>query len=61
MSKQISVRLSGKDLEMFNALKKHLGKGIIEPTEPAIVRGCIRYVYQREIEKKTTTKISAEE
>ncbi len=61
MSKQISVRLSGKDLEMFDALKKYLSKGIAEPTEPSIVRGCIRYVYEREIEGKADAGMTADE
>ncbi|MHA2232218.1 MAG: hypothetical protein ACXAB4_06990 [Candidatus Hodarchaeales archaeon] len=61
MTRQISVRLSGKDLEMFAALKKHLNKGIVEPTDPMIIRGCIRYVYQREIEGKSSADMITED
>lgn len=55
------MRLSGKDLDMFAALKKHLGKGIVEPTDPMIIRGCIRYVYQREIEGESSADMITED
>ncbi|MFX0115204.1 MAG: hypothetical protein ACFFB3_11710 [Candidatus Hodarchaeota archaeon] len=49
MPKQFSVRFTGEEEKIYNAVEKYFNRGPARLTDSQILRACVRYFYEHEV------------